>query len=209
MWRRSYVERDEPAKRKFENKREREDNWLKSIPKKSYWEAGLQMEELASSLDTGTFRLVQIKQHGQTREWCVTIQTWILFLLSRRQGDWFTERWAKEWWSRDLEESSRSLDSLLKEMKTEANNVLSKDHPSNHHNTVGTHNEVSFKIFSLKRVQGPFLALLLSLDTLSVTHHQEAGSGDLYRLPLRREGAYLFLVPMTRVLLFKQQCKPI
>lgn len=121
---------------------------------------------------------------------------------------WSNERRVKGWWSSDLEKSSGHLGSWLKAIGAEANNVLSKDHPSNHHNTVGTHSELSLPTLSLLMDQGPFLALPLSLATFSLTFHQEADSDDFYRLPLHGEGIDLFLVPMTLVQLFMQQLKP-
>lgn len=47
-------------------------------------------------------------------------------------------------------------------MEAETNDVLSNYQPSNHQNSVGTHNEVSLKILPLLRAQGLFLDLPLS-----------------------------------------------
>lgn len=82
----------------------------------------------------------------------------------------------------------------------EANNVLSKDHPSRHHHTVWTAPQCGFS-------QNPLPAGVsrLLLGSSIVTLHWETDTGDPYRFSLQGEEIYLLMVPVTQALLFDQQ----
>lgn len=167
------------------------------IPEKADWESGWKMEGLASSLGTGSIRLMQTEQHVligvmMSREFR-DLDTFFFFfgLCFFFQGDTkpSTKRWEKGWWSRDLEKAVHS-DSRLKGID-KAHCGPSKDHPSSCHDVIWT--TCGFSQDPLSAVgSGPLLGpSIVPRDILS-TPHQEASSGGLCRLPLHKDGLIYF-----------------